>query len=45
MNRDPSDEDAEARDPAVVWGRRVGRAIGYGLLALLVVNLFTRWLF
>ena len=44
-SRPRDDEDADARDPAVVWGRRVGRGIGYGLLALLIVNLFTRWLF
>lgn len=35
----------ESGDPAEMWGRRVGRALGYGLLVVLIVNLFTGWFF
>ena len=32
-------------DAAEIWGRRVGRVLGYALLLLLIVNLFTGWFF
>ena len=35
----------EAHDPAVVWGRRVGRALGVALVIALAYNLFGHWLF
>ena len=35
----------EAHDPAVVWGRRVGRALGVALFIALAYNLFGHWLF
>ena len=37
----PSDET----DPAQLWGRRVGRALGVLAALVLFVNLFTHWLF
>lgn len=41
----PRAADLDAADPVVVWGKRVGRVIGYGLLIVLAVNLFTGWFF
>jgi hypothetical protein len=35
----------DERDPVEVWAKRVGRALGYGLLALLALNLATGWFF
>ncbi|MDP2357242.1 MAG: hypothetical protein Q8M31_14425 [Beijerinckiaceae bacterium] len=35
------DED----DRVEVWAKRVGRILGYALLAILTVNLFTGWFF
>ena len=32
-------------DPAQIWGRRIGRALGWMAAAALLVNLFTHWLF
>lgn len=32
-------------DPVEVWAKRVGRVLGYGLLIVLIVNLFTGWFF
>lgn len=32
-------------DPVEIWARRVGRTLGYGLLAVLVLNLATGWFF
>lgn len=32
-------------DPVEVWAKRIGRIIGYGLLVVLIVNLFTGWFF
>ena len=32
-------------DPAQIWGRRIGRALGWLAAAALLVNLFTHWLF
>jgi hypothetical protein len=32
-------------DPVEVWAKRIGRIIGYALLVLLIVNLFTGWFF
>jgi len=37
-------EPAEA-DPVEMWARRTGRIIGYGLLVILTINLFTGWFF
>ena len=41
---EPQDSD-EAHDPAVVWGKRVGRALGVALFIALAYNLFGHWLF
>lgn len=38
-------DDEDAADPVVIWGKRVGRVIGYGLLIVLVINLATGWFF
>jgi len=35
----------EAHDPAVVWGKRAGRALGVALFIALAYNLFGHWLF
>lgn len=35
----------DKNDPVEVWAKRVGRILGYGLLVVLVVNLFTGWFF
>ena len=32
-------------DPAQIWGRRIGRALGALAAGALLVNLFTHWLF
>jgi hypothetical protein len=32
-------------DPVEVWAKRVGRIVGYSLLVVLIVNLFTGWFF
>ena len=32
-------------DPVEVWAKRVGRILGYALLVVLIVNLFTGWFF
>ena len=32
-------------DPVEVWAKRVGRIVGYALLVVLIVNLFTGWFF
>ena len=32
-------------DPVEVWAKRIGRIIGYALLVVLIVNLFTGWFF
>ena len=32
-------------DPVEVWAKRLGRALGYGLLAILALNLATGWFF
>jgi hypothetical protein len=32
-------------DPAQIWGRRIGRALGWVAAAALLINLFTHWLF
>lgn len=32
-------------DPVEVWAKRIGRIIGYGLLIVLTLNLFTGWFF
>ena len=32
-------------DRVEVWAKRVGRLLGYILLAILTVNLFTGWFF
>ena len=32
-------------DPAQIWGRRVGRALGWLAAGALLINLFTHWLF
>lgn len=32
-------------DPVEVWAKRLGRILGYALLVLLIVNLFTGWFF
>jgi hypothetical protein len=37
--------DDDAADPVVIWGKRVGRVIGYGLLIVLAINLATGWFF
>jgi len=37
-------EPAEG-DRVEVWGKRTGRIIGYGLLIILTINLFTGWFF
>ena len=38
-------DDGDAADPVVIWGKRVGRVIGYGLLIVLAINLATGWFF
>jgi hypothetical protein len=38
-------DDQEERDPAVVWGKRVGRALGVAILLALAYNLFIGGLF
>ena len=38
----PPDDDT---DPAQIWGRRIGRALGWLAAGALMVNLFTHWLF
>jgi len=35
----------EETDPAQIWGRRIGRALGALAAVALLVNLFTHWLF
>jgi hypothetical protein len=40
MRRQPDDNE----DAAEVWGRLVGRALGYGAALLLLLNLFARWI-
>jgi hypothetical protein len=35
----------EGTDPAEIWGRRIGRALGALAAVALLVNLFTHWLF
>jgi hypothetical protein len=37
--------DIDESDPVEVWAKRVGRVIGYGLLIVLTINLFTGWFF
>ena len=37
--------DDDAADPVVIWGKRIGRVIGYGLLIVLAINLATGWFF
>jgi hypothetical protein len=32
-------------DPVEVWAKRIGRIVGYALLVVLIVNLFTGWFF
>jgi hypothetical protein len=32
-------------DRVEVWAKRIGRVLGYALLAILTVNLFTGWFF
>ena len=32
-------------DPAQIWGRRIGRALGWLAAGALLINLFTHWLF
>ena len=32
-------------DPAQIWGRRIGRALGVLAAIALLANLFTHWLF
>ena len=38
----PPPDDA---DPAQIWGRRIGRALGWLAAGALLINLFTHWLF
>jgi hypothetical protein len=38
-------DDEEERDPAIVWGKRVGRVLGVAILLALAYNLFTGALF
>jgi hypothetical protein len=35
----------EPQDAVEIWAKRIGRALGFVFLALLAVNLFTRWFF
>lgn len=35
----------DENDPVEVWAKRVGRIVGYALLVVLIVNLFTGWFF
>ena len=35
----------EENDPAQIWGRRIGRALGWLAAVALLINLFTHWLF
>ena len=41
-NQQPPPDDT---DPAQIWGRRIGRALGWLAAGALLVNLFTHWLF
>ena len=41
----PIAADADRADPIEVWGRRVGRGLGFVAVVLLVINLFTHWFF
>ena len=41
-DQQPPPDDA---DPAQIWGRRIGRALGWLAAGALLVNLFTHWLF
>jgi hypothetical protein len=42
---DPQPPPDDETDPAQIWGRRIGRALGWLAAAALLVNLFTHWLF
>jgi len=33
----------EANDPAVIWGKRIGRGAGFALLAYIIYNLVTTY--
>ena len=41
-DQQPPPDDA---DPAQIWGRRIGRALGWLAAGALLINLFTHWLF
>jgi|GEM_PF-6641021 len=40
-----SDQAPDPEDQPERWGRLVGRTLGYLFAGLLLLNLFTRWLF
>ncbi len=37
--------EADPQDGAELWGRRIGRILGAVFLILLLINLFTGWIF
>ena len=39
----PAGSNPEEDDPAVRWGKRVGRVLGLALAFFLVLNLVYRW--
>lgn len=45
IGHDARGAQIDASDPVEVWAKRIGRIVGYGLLVVLIVNLFTGWFF
>ncbi len=37
-------EDDEKNDPAVIWGKKIGRGVGFALLAYLIYHLLATYL-
>lgn len=40
-----SDPDGNETDPIDLWGKRIGRAIGYGIVIILIWQLTTTYFF
>lgn len=45
IEQDTRGAQIDESDRVEVWAKRVGRLLGYILLAILTVNLFTGWFF